>query len=244
MPCPHTLKFSLFLATSAVLAPGAAMAQDAGWTGLYLGGSAGAAWHDFDYHFTFNGTDALGATNSTGESGSSFIGSVFGGYNFQSGNAVFGIEGDATFGDIDGDSTLVFVDPPDPDDSFSAKSGISEQGSIRGRMGYVWDRFMLFGTAGLAIADVSTSVTAISTDGSFPTSTFSKSKTLYGWTVGAGGEYALNDHWVARLEYRHNDYGDFSFTFNSAALTPFYGPDTIKTSVVTDEVRVGIAYRF
>ena len=240
----NILKFPLLLAALVTVAPGAALAEDAGWSGLYIGGSAGVTWHDFDYHFTFNGSDAPGATSSSSDNGSSFIGSLFGGYNFQSGNVVFGIEGDATFGNVGGDSTLVFVDPPDPDDSFSARSKISDQSSIRGRLGYAWDGFMLFGTAGLAIADVNTSVTAVSTDGSFPTSTFSKSETLYGWTVGAGGEYALNDHWIARLEYRHNDYGDFNFTFNSASLTPFYGPNTIRTSAVTAEVRVGLSYRF
>ena len=62
------------------------------------------------------------------------------------------------------------------------------------------------------------------------------SKTLAGWTVGAGVEYAFTDSWSGRLEYRYTDFQSASFT------TPALG--TFKNRLNENQVLLGISYKF
>jgi outer membrane immunogenic protein len=64
---------------------------------------------------------------------------------------------------------------------------------------------------------------------------FSESKTLTGWTVGGGVDYAATDNLIVRLEYRYTDYGDKNIAF---------GGLSVKNDFKTNEVRLGVAYKF
>ncbi len=242
------LRRSIFaLCALSVLIPGPATAAD-DWAGLYVGGETGALWQSFDHSFRFDGTLAPGTSGGGIDNQTNWLGAVYGGYNHQLGNLVLGIEGDVTWGPDEGSDTLLFRVPGDLDDTFTALSRLGTLSSIRGRIGLAWDRALVFATAGVAFADVATSVTVASTDGSFgavPSLTFSDSDRLTGWTVGGGIEYALSSNWLARAEYRHTDLGDLSFSFTDPVLlAPAYAPDHISTDVTLDDVRVGIAYKF
>ena len=68
---------------------------------------------------------------------------------------------------------------------------------------------------------------------------FSASKS--GWVAGAGVEYAFYDHWTAKLEYLHMDFG----THNNPGVT--VSDDVaiggrIKTT--NDLIRIGVNYKF
>ena len=68
----------------------------ASWAGFYIGGHAGVAWHQAHNSNSYNrlrsfGPDELSA-NKTG-----FIGGGQIGYNWQSGNFVFGVEADGSW---------------------------------------------------------------------------------------------------------------------------------------------------
>jgi outer membrane immunogenic protein len=109
-----------------------------------------------------------------------WLGGGFVGYNLQTNqNLVVGIEGDATY-------------------SNRTLNGITNtwNGTIRGRIGYAIDRFMIYGTGGLAV-------------GGLKNASPSQSSTKVGWTAGAGVEMALSDKVTGRLEYRHTDLGKF-----------------------------------
>ncbi|MGA9600358.1 MAG: outer membrane beta-barrel protein, partial [Methylocystis sp.] len=58
----------------------------------------------------------------------------------------------------------------------------------------------------------------------------------FGWTLGAGVEYAMNDKWSANLEYRHNDFGTATVTSN---LFPGL---TFRERSYEDTLRLGINY--
>jgi outer membrane immunogenic protein len=64
-------------------------------------------------------------------------------------------------------------------------------------------------------------------------------ETRWGWTVGAGVEYALMSNWTARFEYR---YTNFSAYNNAVAL--------LAAGAVSEQdpdfhtVRIGVSYRF
>jgi outer membrane immunogenic protein len=133
-----------------------------------------------------------------------WLGGAFVGYNLQTNqNLVVGIEGDVTYSSRNGYSNGYDVHN-------------DWNGTIRGRLGYAVDRFMIYGTGGLAVGNVQSS-------------TASESATKVGWTLGAGIETALTDKVTGRVEYRHTDLGKF----------PSAG-----SNVTSDAVMVGVGFKF
>jgi outer membrane immunogenic protein len=122
----------------------------------------------------------------SGNVGDGWIGGFYAGYNFQlDPHWVAGIEGDFTFTSKDGP---VYSNP--------------WNSSVRGRLGYAWDRYLLYGTAGVAFGKL---------EGG------GGSSTETGWTAGIGAEAVLAGNVTGRLEYRHTDLGSNSFGASSAS---------------------------
>lgn len=167
------------------------------WTGAYVGAQAG-------YSF--------GNTNIRRNDPEGFVVGGYAGYNFQFDNSpvVAGVETDFNYADID-------------DKGAGLKDRTKWTGATRARLGYAFDRFMVYGAAGVAYAD-----RKISGAGS-------DSKTALGWTVGGGVEYAATDNVVVRGEYRYSDFGKDKFNLNGGSIKSDY-----------DEHRVmgGVAYKF
>ena len=63
-------------------------------------------------------------------------------------------------------------------------------GSMRARAGFIWNKAMFYGTAGIAFSDIDTR----------PSGTRSKNDIRTGLVLGLGAEYAINEDWSARLE--------------------------------------------
>lgn len=127
------------------------------WTGFYIGGHIGYGFGDF----LANDIDG-------------FVGGLQVGYNWHfAPNVVFGIEGDFTASDVNGIA-------------FGFPYHIDYLATIRGRVGYTWDRTMLYGTGGVAF-------TRASLGGIHGTDT--------GYALGAGIEWAFAPGWSAKVEY-------------------------------------------
>jgi outer membrane immunogenic protein len=144
------------------------------WTGPYAGLVGGYAW-------------GHGATVNDTYSSNGWAGGGFVGYNLQTNqHLVVGLEGDVmATGKSGSDGAGTTVKNP-------------WVGTFRGRVGYAWDRFMVYGTGGVAVGGLNAS------------GTVSDSTTKVGWTAGAGLEAALTDKVTARVEYRHTDLGRFT----------------------------------
>ena len=107
-------------------------------------------------------------------SSNGWIGGGYAGYNLQTNqHLVVGVEGDITA---------------------TSKSGNPWDGSFRGRVGYAWDRNLVYGTAGVAVGSLT---------GSSP------SATKTGWTAGLGLEHAFASNVTGRVEFRHTDLGAY-----------------------------------
>ena len=105
-----------------------------------------------------------------------FLGGLQLGYNWQfNRNWVFGIEVDISGTDIN---------------SVVGPSHIDYLGTARARLGYAWDRTMLYGTGGLAYARGATA-------GVHDSDT--------GYALGAGLEWAFAPNWSAKVEYMYYD---------------------------------------
>jgi opacity protein-like surface antigen len=108
-----------------------------------------------------------------------------------------------------------------------------DYGSIRGRLGVTFDRFLVFGTAGLAWGNPSTAYALL---GSAPFAI--NSVTSFGWTAGAGLEYAITDTALAQIEYRYTDLE--SSGFRNIATNTAAAANRLPIS----GFRAGLAYKF
>ena len=131
-------------------------------------------------------------------------------------------------------------------------------GTLRGRIGYLpTQRVVLYGTGGLAYGafrtNFSNGVVGIGAG------TGSTDHSKVGWTIGAGAEAALDQHWSVKIEYLYVDLGGFDSAGTSATSTttvanvPRLGFSTATTTTVTGAattrftdniVRVGVNYRW
>ena len=116
---------------------------------------------------------------------------------------------------------------------------IDVQGSIRGRVGYAFDRVLLYATGGVAFAGINGSI-------STPFGYDSASTTRVGWTVGGGLEYAITNNWSVRAEYRYAQFGHSTVYANNSFVVPgltavgAFGNRTINEN----RVQVGFSYKF
>lgn len=150
------------------------------WSGGYVGLQGGGTWANGDF------------TNGGVTAGEDFDGGIFGGFvgaNMQSGNFVYGIEGDLNY-NWNGNTYTTF--------GTETEVGTDVSGSVRGRVGFAFDNALLYATGGWTAARGYVDVTG----GDKETEMFN------GFTVGAGVDYAFTDTLFGRAEYRYNNYGD------------------------------------
>ncbi|MBY2912470.1 outer membrane protein [Rhizobium leguminosarum] len=151
------------------------------WSGFYLGAQGGYSWSQ---------AKILGSDQDI-DSGTS---GLHAGYNFQSGNIVYGIENDFNYNFEKNDN-----------------ANLEWDASGRARVGYAWDRTLFFATAGVAAGGGKVDISAAG----------KKDGILIGWTAGGGIEHAVTDNILVRGEYRHSDFRnkDFGSTIGDVGAT-------------------------
>jgi outer membrane immunogenic protein len=137
-------------------------------------------------------------------------GGAYAGYNFQlDPNWIVGLEGDFMFTGRDGITG-------------TTATNHSWDASIRGRIGYAYDRFLFYGTGGVAFGDIKGTNTGVSA-----------SSTQVGWTAGLGVEAALTQNVTGRLEFRHTDLGTASFAAPVGSI-----------GYQSNDILVGVGFKF
>ncbi|MCB1475296.1 MAG: porin family protein [Rhodobiaceae bacterium] len=191
------------------------------WTGFYLGVSAGYHWTTDDFMDPI--PPFVGVTSPDG-----FLGGIYGGYNWQLPSGwVFGVDTSFEFAAGNGESGP----------GTGAVVGYAEmnwQATLLGRVGYAFDRLLIYGTGGLAIADFDFNYHI-----GVPLDPFSD--TMVGYTVGLGAEYAFTNNLIARLEWRYSDYGSAVGSIVNCCAAP---PNNQTHEVTSQTTRLGIAYKF
>jgi len=189
------------------------------WTGFYIGGHVGGGWENSSWTDPF-----FGGNNSFNNSG--FLGGVQAGANAQFNWLVLGVEGDFSWTGIKGSGTDSIGD--------SINTNVNWTSTVTGRAGVAFDRLLVYGKGGLAIAYDQSSLTDIAGV------TSNTNLTRTGWTAGAGLEYGLAPNWSAKVEYDYLGFGSQPLNFN----TPLLGPVTSNATLNVQEVKAGINYRF
>ena len=214
------------------------------WTGGYIGVNAGFAGGKFKNPLALTDTetgDWIGGDLSNRTNG--FVGGVQAGYNWQFGQAVVGVETDFNFAGLKGEYGVANIDEFAVQSS-SITNKVDWFGTLRARLGYVpTERLMVYATGGAAYGHVKTTLDYSYDDGmfSFEDSTTEK-KTRWGYTVGAGAEYAVTNNWTLKSEYLYTDLGKAKLY---SAVDPDLGLGaSLDTKAKFHTVRFGLNYKF
>jgi outer membrane immunogenic protein len=218
------------------------------WTGFYFGGDLGGAWSHTDSSWTGLPSAAAFGVNPTGGSndGSSFVGGVHLGYNYQFSPAwVAGIEGDWTWTHAGGSNTQPWTAfgtgvPIGGGSATTLSSTVDWLASIRGRLGYlVTPTVLAYATGGAAWGRVHDSATAAAI-GYLASTSFGT--TADGWVVGGGLEWAIMRNWSVRGEYL---YYYLNSGASAVAPAPGFAPSAFSWSDTNvSVVRAGLSYKF
>ncbi|MFD0917013.1 outer membrane protein [Pseudahrensia aquimaris] len=226
------------------------------WTGLRLGIHAGITHTSADANLgdtagdlinldVYNGLfpDLISADNN------SFAGGIDAGYDYQIGNVVLGVAGDLTFSNIDVTNTFARVDPnPNPpftgvNTNTAYMTKVDYLATARLRMGYAFDRTMIYGTAGVATAEVENRFDLEIPELAYTSPNWAEKNRLTGLVLGIGVEHQITDNWRFSLELQHVDLGDV--TVNAVDPTNFPGQEinyTFDNKLML--ARFGLAYAF
>lgn len=218
------------------------------WSGSYLGlqGSAGASFANFEFGPStiggrrvraFETGDATGRANLNRDA-TAAVGGAFGGWNWQSGAFVYGIEADLVGANLKrpGSSTAPgfgyeAVDPP-----FALiREKTDVIGSGRVRLGYAFDRNLVYASFGLAGANgrVIATYPDLATGG---VGGARRDVSYLGFTLGAGVQYAITPDFSLGLDYRYIDFGE-SGRFDLGVLPGVNGgPVATRSAFVSNEM--------
>jgi len=202
------------------------------WSGAYVGLQGGYAWGDNEPDTWWEDTDDF---NSSSIDANGFVGGLHAGYLLQSDSFVYGVEGDIEFADLKDDGKLRAFGG---DDAGDLEQRVDWLGSLRLRAGIAMDRALIYATGGLAVGGAK-----LETDFNFDNVNLldeSENKTKWGWTIGAGVDYALTDDLSARVEYRYTDLGKVDLDI----LDDADHPATVETKYEFHAVRAGLSWRF
>lgn len=194
-----------------------AIVEASDWSGFFIGAQAGYSWRDLDMDWTIGA--GPGATYS--DESDDFVGGLYYGRNWQFGQWVLGI-----------DSSISYIGVEETNNQmFDVDVEANFLGLSRAKVGYAFDNFMIFAAGGLATTIFEAHVTGGAVDEN-------EDSFAFGWTVGAGVETKLAEHWSARVEYIYAQIED-DLTVETA-----FDPHDIDLELKSHIVRAGVAYHF
>jgi len=232
--------------------------QPTDWTGFYIGGFAGAA---------FGRTDVDGAPFGRPDINTSpwvagGIGGIQVGYNYQFADKwVVGIEADIGAANVRGGRPVGTANGIDengyfngdlPTAYFTATGKSNWMGTVAGRVGYAWNRTLVYAKSGVALADSSLSFNCIygpeassnpirscTMPGQQNLASFSTPHSVrVGYTLGIGAEFDLGHNWSVKSEYDVLSFGRHTERTNDVVFTAVADKSWIN------QAKVGLNYKF
>ena len=198
------------------------------WSGFYVGAHAGYIWgrsRVFDN----------GVLTESGAPTDGFVGGLLAGYNRQMGPFVLGLEGDFGWSNALGHGTIVVPPPPPPPPPPLPGPNtyrLMWDSHFVGKAGFTSDRWLLFATAGVAIAGFSFQEGV--PPGTPPANRISA--TYVGFSVGGGVEYAFTQNLLGRVQYIYDDFGGKNYTAADGG--------TYHVNLTSQTVRGGLSWKF
>lgn len=215
------------------------------WNGVYIGAHGGVITSgDAIYTYTeagnFEPADRPRPTDFDDEA----VYGIHGGYLFQLGQAVLGIEGSATFNSASGE---LLENPPPTGNDYQTKSDAGNIYVLTGRLGYAFDRLMIYGKAGYAWSDVDFEASFFNKDGEGGSNgskvRISNNFNFDGPVYGGGVEFALTQNITFGAEWLRHDFGSSDVetltTTNSGITT-----EKVKASNEIDTITGRLNFKF
>ncbi len=205
------------MAADLIIEPGdeVAMAHLHDWSGMYAGvhvgyisGTTDAPWGAVGGPLT---TDDDGPIDLTG-----WLGGAHLGVNFQDGNLVGGVEVLADYAPFSGDDGGLNGDTNSLSGQFL--------GTLAGRIGFAADEFLFYLSGGGAVLTATAEVLDVGEEES-------DGLTFFGWTVGAGAEFAVTEDVSIRADYRYYSFGQQVASFPVNAYDMGFNPSFHTVSV-------------
>jgi outer membrane immunogenic protein len=215
------------------------------WTGCYFGFSIGTSSGKAKNEYGANTLGIAPGTQATSDINlSGMLGGAQAGCNYQVGAWVFGLEGDWSVTNKDGQEFETLFAP-----AFRLQVTESWVATARARLGYaVTDKWLWYVTGGGAWARVRDNnfscvvappaVAGACLNNVSPTA--QQTNIVSGWTAGLGTEYMLGYGWSIKSEYLYVQFSRSSY-FN--AVTPV-ALSAIDTKVNDHIFRFGMNYKF
>ncbi|HXX02917.1 MAG TPA: outer membrane beta-barrel protein [Xanthobacteraceae bacterium] len=245
-------------AYAADIAPGPAAfpAAPYNWSGFYVGATAGAAWGQYDTKTStvsdtyMDAVEAAAVNTAAAQSlkANGFAAGLEGGYNWQSGHLLLGLEADLQALHLNGASNTGAVAYPDaPVFAFTATAsgGSDWLFTLRPRIGYVTaNNWLLYVTGGLALTKLQANFSFV--DSLFAEESGSVDTLRIGTAAGGGFEVPLSDRLSVKFDYLHVGFGDTAGTSTANNLTTIF-PDQVffhSSDLKADIFRAGLNYRF
>jgi opacity protein-like surface antigen len=128
---------------------------------------------------------------------------------------------------------------------FSGIGGINCQrivnslGTVAGRVGFAWDRSLIYAKGGSAWTNTTYSLNGDTAILVLGTGTTAVNK--WGWTVGAGIEYAVTDNWTTQLEWNRIDVSSATVPFPTVAMI---NTQNISVAQSINLIKLGVNYKF
>jgi outer membrane immunogenic protein len=196
-------------------------ATAANWTGIYVGGAAGASASRNHLTASFGS-----ATSAIDEGGQSLLGTVFAGYDMQvAERTVIGVMGDLTWAGPQSISTLSAGGT-----TLSVTERTRMSWSVLGRIGFLPTPSTLLYAAGGYTGEYLQS-SASATLGPL-NANFWQEDVVNGWTIGPGIETIITGAWTTRLEYRYSQFEQKTIA-GSVTAQPYM-----------HTIRAGLSYKF
>ena len=228
------------------------------WTGFYVGAHAGYLWNDSDAklvavdgQFLPRDVELGTVPRKLSVEQDGVLGGVQAGYNMQSGMFVLGVEADVSWTDAESDATfsapdrLLFNGTPlqGAITNTVSRTELEWLATFRARAGVAVDRALFFVTGGAAVGEMNNRFSINIPDFGYFSPVWSRSGTEWGWTVGAGVEYAVTNNISIKAEYLYYDLEDHKI--HGTDGPPFVG-ESIDYKFKNDGniVRGGLNVRF
>lgn len=221
-------------------APQVAVQAPYSWTGLYIGAHLGAGWSTTESRLdslTIGPTPVALGLPLASHTGNGFLGGAQVGFNYQVGsNLVLGVEADGAWTDLHGSAPCLVA--------FTCTDKTKWMATAAGRVGFTFDRTMIFVKGGAAWAkhDHSVDLSLVGV-----TVNASGSSTRTGWLIGTGVEQALGLGWSAKVEYNYIDFGSADLNMPVSITGAGVVPAITAATSFTDRTHVvkgGLNYRF
>jgi opacity protein-like surface antigen len=244
-------------ATSSAVATDAAKfdsnsSQDS-WAGFYTGVTAGAAWGEYnprtstvvDGYLGPVGTSAVNSAGAQTIRSTGFVAGLEGGYNWQIGNLLLGMEADLQASDVSGTTDSGAIRYPRGHFAVTSYANTDWLLTARPRIGFVAPNHWLFyATGGLALTQLQGAFSFIDNNGALESGGLNALKA--GYAVGGGVEAPLTRRLSFKVDYLFVDFANTTGAVTANTLTPFFPGQTFTHSndFKADVVRAGLNYHF